>query len=205
MRSERAWIDGSGRLAIRTREIEIPGQGTTVAAELLVDGAPIMTEHDALCGSVERILRYANPEHLEVDLAFLRDAVSGLPVLGSSLRASFAPLLHLFAPGWYTLSLETLGYWRSIDLEATAPNFDWRNGIEHYTDCTQLLLPTRISEHVDEARVNCWRERVLAGERPVLLLARLDHVCYAVLDGHHKLRGYGLENIEPLAVVIAPG
>lgn len=194
-------IEGANRLAVVRYEVIANGH-PALAAELRVDGRPIVSEHADNEGSIGIIYEYAHLANLDDEVAFVRRAVAERVAFAGDLHEPIATLLGLFAPGTYRLALGTMHpQCGLVDVEVTGP-WNGRGG-NLYPD-PENLFPTRSVESLDEATIDAWRARLRAGERPIAILVRLDEFSFAVLDGHHKLCAYGREKLEAHALTIEP-
>lgn len=74
-------------------------------------------------------------------------------------------------------------------------------GLPGYYPDSRNLLCTQPRERLDPPRVNLFRDRIQAGQRPIVLTTSTEEAyCEFVIDGHHKLAAY-IEEMVPPAVL----
>lgn len=66
-----------------------------------------------------------------------------------------------------------------------------------------VLIITPTQNSIDNKRVEEYKEQILRGFRPVIILLHVENSwMFYILDGHHKFCAYGKANIKPHAIII---
>jgi hypothetical protein len=80
------------------------------------------------------------------------------------------------------------------------PKEEQYNSFDYYGGCFDIT-PTQNS--IDNERVEKYKEQILRGSRPVIILLHVENSwMFYILDGHHKFCAYGKANIKPHAIII---
>jgi hypothetical protein len=94
--------------------------------------------------------------------------------------------------GYYELSEDT--NWIEIPEDENYTCFDYYGG------CLDIS-PTQNS--IDENKVEEYRQAILKGMRPSIILIHVQNSCmFFILDGHHKFCAYGSAKLKPHAIII---
>lgn len=184
--------EGTGRLTL---------VGERGICGLAVDGRPVLLNWHDSQGSIgqEFFLIEALPP--DESLILLRQLVETGFSEEIPLGEQLLPLLRQFPSGTYQLTLGELGKDWGVPEWEPAQRTPWHFG--WYYPWDRNLLPTQPDEALNETRVLEWAYAIEAGARPVVITTTTtESLCEFILDGHHKLWGYGLAKVSPLCLCI---
>jgi hypothetical protein len=184
--------DGEGLIDVR---------GDDFDSGLLVGGAPVSFYWSDCEGSIAQYLvRSRDTAGLSERLRALRQVAGG----GLDPRTPLAPqvrsLLVLFPSGRYRLSYTPANPWDVIDYDT---RFSYAADRDCFYPVIEGLITTRPADTLRRERIDFFRQRIAAGERPVVFAAGVpDRYCAFVLDGHHKLQAYRQLQLPPAVLLI---
>jgi hypothetical protein len=161
---------------------------------LYIDGKPfVLNRHDG-GGSIGQELLYKVGEDAEEKTRFFRRIVEGKFDLSKPLASQLKPILDLFANGEYIIRAWEIpyGYSGGIDWELSKPLY---SGFYEYYPADFDLVSTCPWEFFDFEAGDQWIKRIKAGERPWIVTTSTQSSPLFVLDGHHKIYGYGWSQI----------
>ncbi|KAB2932687.1 MAG: hypothetical protein F9K24_09920 [Leptonema illini] len=185
--------DGSGRISIAGDQRE---------CVLLFDGLPVGFTWDDCGGSIGQYLtRGTAPEKLQKTLDDIRRLVSGIDT-EASLADSLAGLLALFENGQYVLS-KGIAHGAEV-LDFPLADIVTEQPYPFYCRSGSILICTQPSAYLDKGRVAEYRDQILSGARPYLIVAEVFRSdIQFVMDGHHKLEAYRQADIKPHLIEIS--
>lgn len=180
--------------------IEVRGDGFD--SGLLVGGAPVAFLWSDCGGSIgQYLVRSRDTAGLSERLRALRQVAGGGLDPRAPLAPQIRPLLALFSSGRYRLSYTpALGLHMVV---AYGARFSYTTDRDSIYPFNEMLITTRPSDVLRRDRVDFFRERIAAGERPIVFTAGVAEAYGAfVLDGHHKLQAYGELGLPPAVLSI---
>jgi hypothetical protein len=170
-----------------------------------VGGDPVAFYWSDCAGSISQYLvRSRDTVGLSDRVRALRHVAGGGLNPGAPLAPQVRPLLALFTNGRYRLIyMPALG---PHDVIAYDARFSYATDRDFFYPAADVLITTRRSDTLRRDRIDFFRDRIAAGERPVLFAAGVVSACGSfVLDGHHKLQAYRELQLPPPVLLILKG
>jgi hypothetical protein len=121
---------------------------------------------------------------------------------GISLGSQLHSVMQLFSNGIYELTYASPDH-RDVmvfDLPQVGPIT-----ANHYYQPDHFVFARTIpNNRINQSRVGWWREKVLKGERPpVIVVNQKDAWSGFIIDGHHRLEAYQALSINPMIITIS--
>ncbi len=182
--------------------LDIQGQADFSGA-LVFHGNLVTTVWNQFSGSI--IQWFVNsPDNRFRSIGNHFHSISEVHVNADNLENTVQPIVNLFADGLYEVSIREF----ELDSEFWVANVEVISGT-YFWECypnSDFIVKTLPESNVDSGRVNKWRKKIQAGERPAIILAKSPNEdgfnCYFLIDGHHRINAYLEEKICPRAIII---
>ena len=174
--------------------IEVRGDGE---ATLLVEGKPVAMNWDDCRGSVGQYLVFTGHTCGSEYARELRELTSGT-IEDRLLAEQIKPLLRSFAPGVYLVAYTP----KATDL-GVCRYAEQVSELVNYYPYGRNLICTQTHDSLDAKQVTYYRTQIRKGRRPIVLTISAERAwCEFVIDGHHKLEAYELQETCPAVVSI---
>jgi hypothetical protein len=121
---------------------------------------------------------------------------------GLLLSNQLHSVIQLFSNGLYELSCTSPDH-RDVMI-FDLPQAGQLTANHYYQPDNFIFARTIPNHHMNQSRVVWWREKILKGERPpVIVVNQKDAWSSFIIDGHHRLDAYRALNINPVIITIA--